>query len=143
MQQQLLESINNYLVRDELLKGEPATKEQIEQAESELGISLNNDFKEFIRLFGGSYVGIAIYGFNNCNMLASDTVISLTQAFRESYIGCIKEHDLYNSCVISVTGSGDSIAIDDKGRIQIYYHDSGESTIIAESFASLIAMSID
>nr|WP_315318863.1 SMI1/KNR4 family protein [Prevotella aurantiaca] len=37
----------------------------MENAEKELHLTIDNDYKEFILNFGGAYAGIAIYAFKN------------------------------------------------------------------------------
>ena len=139
MDQKLTDRIRNFLAGNALFAGSGATPGQLAEAETQLSIKLDADYREFIALFGGSYVGIEIYGFNNCEMLSTETVVDLTISFRRDYQAAGCWPILAQSCVISITGSGDPVVLDPQGRIRVYYHDNNEEETVAESFQELIA----
>lgn len=123
---------------NELFAGKPATTDQIEEAEKTLNVSFDKDYKQFLELFGGSFVGFPVYGFNNCDMLSQESVLELTQDFRTNYATDDRFPIIQNSYVISMDGNGDPIIINEKNEIVIYYHDNNESEVISKSFEELI-----
>jgi len=142
MNKEIVEQIKKFLSENEMFSGQPASEAQISDAEKKLGVEFDKEYKEFISLFGGSYVGVPIYGFNNCEMLSDETVVELTMGFREAY----KEDDrwpvLEHSYVVSMTGSGDPVIINDKGNIVVYLHDNNEEEILANSLQELIEQNL-
>lgn len=66
--------------------GVAATNEEIENAEKELHLTIDNDYKEFILNFGGAYAGIAIYAFKNGTSIGKETIIDLTMNARNLLI---------------------------------------------------------
>ena len=71
-------------------------------------------------------------------MISSETVVDLTKDFRDTYIDNNRFETIQRSYVISIDGSGDPVIINNEGQVEIYYHDVGESEILAESFEKLI-----
>ena len=138
MEKQLINRLTNFLSQNELFKGMPATADQIFQAEKNLNVTLDEDYKEFISLFGGSYVGVPVYGFNNCEMISNESVVELTEDFRSSYGHDNRWPKISQRYVISISGNGDPIIIDKDGKIKIYFHDSNEEEVLADSFHELI-----
>lgn len=138
MQQNLLHRIRAFLTENELFAGTPATPEQLADAETQLQLPLDPDYREFLSLFGASYVGVPVYGFNASEMLPATTVVQATLEFRMAYAVEARWPMLAQSCVISMTGSGDPVILDPSGSIRVYYHDSHEEELLADSFAAFI-----
>ena len=139
MDQKLVERIKFFLAENELFAGQGTTAAQLAEAEACLGVRFEADYREFVALFGGSYVGVPIYGFNNCEMLSAETVVDLTSSFRRDYQVAGRWPALAHSFVISRTGSGDPVILDPQGRVKVCYHDNDEEQVIAESFQELLA----
>lgn len=135
----LLNRIEVFLSRNPLYQGAPATEAQLNRAAELLDVRLDEEYREFISLFGGSYVGVPVYGFNNCAMLSDEDVVALTLGFRQSYAADARWPIIQRSYVISMTGSGDPVILDQAGRVVAYYHDSGTEETLAHSFAELVA----
>lgn len=125
------------------LRGIPANDSQIIEAENELKIQFHDDYKTFIKTFGGAYVGIPIYAFENNEMMTNQTVTDLTLSFREDYVGDKRSEILNKSYVISFDGSGNPILIDFSGQVIIVYHDNDEYKIFASSFSEFIEKILD
>ncbi|UOQ50876.1 SMI1/KNR4 family protein [Hymenobacter cellulosivorans] len=136
MQQSLLHRISAFLAENELFWGTPARPEQL--ADAEVQLQLDPDYREFLALFGASYVGVPVYGFNACPMLPDTTVIQLTLEFRKAYAVDARWPILAQSCVLTTTGSGDPVILDPAGKVRVYYHDSHEEETLADSFADFI-----
>jgi len=138
MEQKLVERIKLFLAENELFAGSGATLAQLIEAEACLGVQFDADYREFLALFGGSYVGVPIYGFNACDMLPDTTVTEVTLAFRKAYAVDARWPVLAESCVLSMTGSGDPVILDPAGKVRVYFHDSNEEEILAASFQAFI-----
>lgn len=134
MEKKIFNKLKKFLLNEENSEftGKPATKEQISQAELQLGVKFSNDYIEFIENFGGAYAGLDIHAFENAESMGSETVISLTNDLRKSH------PEVKDTYVISDDGSGNPIMIDKSGQIIIYYHDSGDSEILAPSLGKYI-----
>ncbi|MBF1385593.1 SMI1/KNR4 family protein [Prevotella aurantiaca] len=78
MKQTIIKKLSAFFIKSPTLLGVAATNEQIENAEKELHLTIDNDYKEFILNFGGAYAGIAIHAFENGTLIGKDTIIDLT-----------------------------------------------------------------
>ncbi|HDV2251923.1 TPA: SMI1/KNR4 family protein, partial [Escherichia coli] len=67
MNQELLERVRKEITSDQdmVLYGIPASDEDITHAENILNIKFNDQYIQFIKLFGGAFGGISIHAFNN------------------------------------------------------------------------------
>lgn len=72
--------------------------------------------------------------------MGNETVVELTLNFRKQYEGTATEAEtlLGSGLVISLDGSGDPILIGSTGEVYVCYHDTGETRVLAGSFAELI-----
>jgi len=137
----LMEEMKQFLQREDnqSLVGSPASLEEIAAAERELQVAFHPDYVQFIATFGGAYAGLAVHAFVNGSSIGRETVVELTQSFREQYRDLPFAEALQRGYVISLDGSGDPIFVDADGHVHILYHDTGESRQLAESFEQLIA----
>jgi cell wall assembly regulator SMI1 len=138
MKEELMKRIEYFLEKHPELKGVPATLNEIAKAEEELQIKLDDDYKEFIKRFGGSYAGIAIHAFSNGSSMGNETIINLTNCCRESFEEDEFSPEINKSLIFSDDGTGNPIAINANGEVVIYYHDSGEKEILSKSFGSFV-----
>ncbi|MGQ7853702.1 SMI1/KNR4 family protein [Pedobacter sp. WC2501] len=140
MDNTLFRKIEDFLSNDEnvIFRGGPTECDMIAIAEKELNVNFDKDYIEFLKLFGGSFVGLPIYGFKNSEMLSDQTVVDLTKEFRENYAYDNRCPEIQNSYVISVEGNGDPIMINSDGEVLIYNHDDDTLEQIAPSFERLI-----
>ena len=138
MNEQLMKRIENFLKKHPELRGAPATSQEITKAEEELQILFDSSYKAFITRFGGSYTGMPIHAFSNASSLGNETVINLTLWCRQSFEGGEFSSEINKCLVFSDDGSGNPIAINDKGEVVIYYHDSGYKDVLSESFESFV-----
>jgi len=131
-----MKRIDNYLN----YKDEPeffqnkASDAEIEQAEEQLGVIFDKDYKEFIKRYGGCYVGVDVYAFKNASDLSNKTVIDLTLFYRDQEV--ISETGGFYT--ISFDGSGNPIILNQTGEVVMYDHDNGEFIVEAASFEELI-----
>lgn len=142
MNEILMRRLQIFLSREDngTLMGQLASDAEIAQAEQRLGVRFHEDYRQFIRAFGGAYAGLAIHAFSNGSSIGRETVVELTLSFREQ----LRPYSLpfaellQTGYVISLDGSGDPIAVDANGQIWTMDHDTGESRKLADSFEQLI-----
>jgi hypothetical protein len=136
MKEQLLERLEDFFRYNGIFEtGTPASEAQILEAEQQLGTVFHLDYRDFIKHFGGAYVGLEIWAFEKNR---AETVISLTLDFRSDYPvieGLGNTKDYY---VFSTDGSGDYIFSRPDGVVFTCYHDTGEVVELAPSLGKLI-----
>jgi hypothetical protein len=132
---EFIEKVANFLDEpgNEIYKGRGASIDEIEGAQNKLGVIFDPDYINFVQAFGGSFVGVAIYGFNNSKMLESSSVVDLTDRFRRD--GWPGAEGAY---VISMDMSGNPVMIDASGSVFTYDHDSGDTRSMAASFRDFV-----
>ena len=135
----LIDRIKVFLYKNESndLLGIPATDEEILGAEKYLETKFNEDYIQFIKLFGGSCVGLSIYAFNNGSLLGSTTVVELTRRFRKD-AGEMIPSELKDAYAISDDGSGNPILMNKDGNIFIFLHDSWEVELLYHSLEEML-----
>ena len=132
MNQELNNRITNYLGEESYIDNR-ATDDEIKIAEEDLSVTFDSDYKEFIKLFGGCYVGISIYAFKSSDDLEGDTILDLTKQYKQQ---SLPGANLYY--VISFDGSDNPIAINESGEVVIYNHDSAQMETLYNSFEEMI-----
>ena len=152
MNKELLNKIDNFLRKEEnsSLIGKPASIKEINNAETFLNVKFNDQYIEFIKLFGGAYGGLAIRAFSNGDLIGKSTVVELTLKFRRIFEEAIFDFEdvefegksivflLKNSYVNSDDGSGNPILMNENGKIFIFLHDSGEVEFLYNSLEELL-----
>jgi hypothetical protein len=138
MKQEVIDKIKSILSDNDLFAGKSVNEEMIKNAEKELNVNFDKDYVQFLSLFGGSYTGFPVYGFNNCEMLSEETVIDLTKDFRNNYSVDNRCELMQSSYVISISGNGDPVFISPDNKVLIYYHDNDEIEELNKSFEELI-----
>lgn len=114
-----------------------STDLEISEAEKELNIILNDEYKFFLKTFGGCYLGLDIFAINNSDDMEQVTFIDLTKSYRKQ--GYLDIDDKY---VISFDGSGNPIYMNSKGEVFLFDHNNGEQNKIANSLNELISNNI-
>ena len=133
MKTELIERVNSYLNKYQSFNPQPANDKDIKQAEVMLNVVFDSDYKQFIKTFGGCYVGVDIYGIRSSNDLKEETVVDLTKLYKEA--GWAIADDCY---IISLDSSGNPIMMNKSGEVVLFDHDNGDSVILANSFEELI-----
>lgn len=142
MNQELLERVRKEITSDQdmVLYGIPASDEEINRAENILNIKFNDQYIQFIKLFGGAFGGISIHAFNNGSLIGKATVIELTKKFRETY-NDLDKAILNSFYIVSDDGSGNPILMNTGGEIFIFLHDSYEIEYLYGSLEELLIKS--
>ena len=76
MEQKLIKRLQMFFDKHPSLRGNPANVEQIADAELKLNVKIDEEYKEFIKLFGGAYAGLAIHAFENGESIGKETTQS-------------------------------------------------------------------
>jgi len=139
MDASLIRRIESFLNKSEFegLKGEPATDEDILNAEQVLNVKFNEEYIQFIKLFGGACAGFAIYAFINGSSMGKATVVELTHRFRKGGEDMIPQ-ELKEAYVISDDGSGNPVLMNKEGKIFIFWHDSWEVELLHNSLQEML-----
>lgn len=142
MNQELIERVRKEITSDQdmVLYGIPASDEEITHAESMLNIKFNDQYIQFITLFGGAFGGISIHAFNNGSLIGNATVTDLTEKFRKTYSD-LDKNILKAFYVLSDDGSGNPILMNTDGEIFIFLHDSYEVEYLYGSLEELLMKS--
>jgi cell wall assembly regulator SMI1 len=138
MNQELMERLTNFLNTHPELRGQPATIEEITNAENELGVTMDDDYKEFIQKFGGAHAGIDIHAFSNGSAIGKETIIDLTKRGR-NLLNHMELFPEINECyVIADDGNGNPVAMTKAGEVVLFDHDTEGKTVLANSFENFI-----
>lgn len=140
MKEDLLKKVNALFSTHEGLRGQPATDAEINAAEKKLNVKFNEQYVEFIKLFGGAFGGIDIHAFQNGSLIGKATVTEMTEKFWSVYADNLPE-ELVGAVVISDDGSGNPILINTKGEIYIYFHEEDETELLYDSLEALLTQS--
>lgn len=116
-----------------VFRGSPVDDAVIDAGQKQLGVVFDSDYVEFLKAFGGSFVGIPVYGFSNSRMLEDLTVVEITERFRSDGWPVLE-----SSYVFSMDMQGNPIIQGADGTVSTYDHDAGEIRGLANSFAELI-----
>ena len=138
MEQKLIKRLQMFFDRHPSLRGNPANVEQIADAERKLNVRIDEEYKEFIKLFGGAYAGLAIHAFENGESMGKETIIELTRQARKLFNDTELFPEINKSLVIADDGSGNPIAIEPDGSVVLFDCDTEEKRVVGSSFQYLI-----
>lgn len=138
MKQEVINKLNVFYQKNPTMLGKAATNEQIANAEKELNIIMDKDYKEFIQIFGGAYAGLAIHAFINGTSIGNETIIDLTNSARNLFNDANLFPEINKSLVIADDGSGNPIAIMPNGEVVLFDYDTEEKQVLSNSFEEFI-----
>ncbi|MDG3006646.1 SMI1/KNR4 family protein [Paludisphaera mucosa] len=105
---------------------------EITQAERQIGVHFDDDFREFLLRYGGGMVGpYPIFGLRPVEVMGIGhwSVLDVTRHYRSEGVP-----DVERWVVISEDHAGHPVGMDAEGAIWIHDHDFGGISAIAESF---------
>ncbi|RKV87689.1 MAG: SMI1/KNR4 family protein [Bacteroidetes bacterium] len=133
-----IEKINDFFTANPIAKGIPSSREEIINAENELGIKFDKDYVFFLLNYGGSLIKEKeIYGLRNSEMMGDDDIINLTKVFREN------ESENNDWLIIGTDYAGNPVGIDKDGKVLMLDYDFGGCNVLGESFEDYILKSLD
>ena len=122
-----------------ILRAEAVTPSEIEAAESEVGVRLSTDYKDFVARYGGAIVGpFRIFGLRRATPMGKNegSFVEVTNAFRRQRWPGVEKW-----AVVSIDHSGNPIGLDREGAIWISDHDSAQEQPIAKDFEGYLRRS--
>ena len=132
MEKDTILMIEDFFRKNPIAKGEPATREEIAKAEKELCLKFQEDYVFFLLNYGGSMIkNKEIYGFHNSELMDDTDIVELTELFRE-------DDGNEKWLIIGTDYCGNSIGMDENGKILVHDHDVGEDVILGETFEDYI-----
>ncbi len=124
-----------------MMKANSIHESEIQNAEKILGASFNEDYRKFIKKYGGAILGAhPIYGLKHASPMDRHlwSVVDVTEKYRkDNWYGI---EDWY---IISTDHSDNPIGINKHGEVYISDHDFGVVDKIAESFEEYILKCLD
>ena len=121
--------------------GEPVPDSEIRQAEASIGVVLPDDYRDFIRRYGGAIVrSAAILGLRRCEFcdLEPSTFPEQTALFRQEL-----PNDYSKMVVISVDGAGNPIGfLNGNSAIFVYDFNFGGRHDLAPSFSEFVRLAL-
>ena len=115
-----------------MMKAEPASRVEVENAAKRLGCTFDPDYFEFVRRYGGAMVGPApMLGVRQAEVMGVDawSVVEVTERFRKD--GWRGVDEWY---IVSIDGAGNPIGMSREGSVWVSDHDAGEIIEFADSF---------
>ncbi len=138
MKANTIDKLNTFFAKNPIAKGEPSTLAEVEKAERELQLKIDEDYKIFTLTFGGSVVkNQEVYGFHSSELMDDTNIIELTESYRED------EQGNEDWLIIATDYSGNSIGIDKEGKVVVYDWDLEELVILGNSFEDFILKTLE
>ena len=119
-----------------ILKAEEVTSDEITAAEYMVGIVLADDYKEFVRRYGGAIVGpFRVFGLRKAVPMGRNegSFVEVTNTFRRQQWRGVEKW-----VIISADHAGNPIGIDAEGKVWISDHDAQAVQIIAPNFETYL-----
>jgi SMI1/KNR4 family protein SUKH-1 len=137
MRKQTWQALDDLFSEMPLLKAqEIVAPAEVDVAEREIGIPLTEDYKEFIRRYGGAIVGpFPIYGLRRAEPMGDDksSFLEVTTHFRQQ-----RWPGVENWAIISTDHCGNAVGLDPEGKIWISDHDECAIQLLAPNFEAYV-----
>lgn len=116
-----------------ILRGQPASVEEISTAEAALGLSFPDEYRDFLLRYGAAIVGpYPIFGVRPVEPMGHDwSVVGMNQRFRADRWAGVDEW-----LIISQDHAGNPMGVAPDG--QVWISDHGHLSVIAEDFETFI-----
>lgn len=111
---------------------EPVPEEEIDALEQAVGFKLPDDYRQFVREFGGGIVGaFSVYGLRAADAMGDDeaSALEVTERFRNDGWRGVEKW-----LVVSSDHSGNPVGLDEQGVVWISDHDAGSIEKLADTF---------
>ena len=132
MRNEIWQALDDLFSRTPILKAEGVEPDEIATAEHEVGVALDEDYKEFVRRYGGAIVGpFPIFGLRKAVPMGKDegSFVEITESFRQQRWPAVEKW-----AIISMDHSGNPVGLDDTGKVWISDHDARAVQVIAANF---------
>lgn len=132
MKDETWQALEDLFSRTPILKAEGVESHEIADAEREVGLALAEDYKEFIRRYGGAIVGpFRVFGLRRAVPMGRNeaSFVEVTRTFRQQHWPGVEKW-----AVISMDHAGNPIGIDEEGIIWVSDHEARAVQAIAANF---------
>lgn len=129
-------SFGYFFSESPILKAEAVEPAEVIAAEREIGLSLPEDYKEFIRRYGGAIVGpFPIYGLRLAEPMGNGecSFLERTNHFRQQHWAGTDEW-----VIISMDHAGNPVGLDSVGQVWISDHDARAIQPLAPNFEAYL-----
>ncbi len=123
-------------VRFPILRAEPVTPEEVDEASAAVGLPFPADYREFLLRYGGAVVGpFPILGLRKAYVMGEGAwnVVEVNRGYREDGYPGINQWLL-----ISIDQAGNPFGIAPDGRVWVSDHDFGQTEVVADSFEEFL-----
>lgn len=133
MDKDIIKRLEKFFLEEPIARGIETPTSKLYEVAQTLGVELDEQYKLFQTLFGGSVIGtievVGISGYNS-TMLDDYDVVELTQEFRETFNtqGIVIGVD-YDGSYFVLSPSGEILLFSDEGNCPIVYAPNLESYI--------------
>lgn len=133
MDKDIIKRLEKFFLEEPIARGIETPTSKLYEVAQTLGVELDEQYKLFQTLFGGSVIGtievVGISGYNS-TMLDDYDVVELTQEFRETFNtqGIMIGVD-YDGSYFVLSPSGEILLFSDEGNCPIVYAPNLESYI--------------
>ena len=133
MDKDIIKRLEKFFLEEPIARGIETPTSKLYEVAQTLGVELDEQYKLFQTLFGGSVIGtievVGISGYNS-TMLDDYDVVELTQEFRETFNtqGIVIGVD-YDGSYFVLSPSGEILLFSDEGNCSIVYAPNLESYI--------------
>ena len=133
MDKDIIKRLEKFFLEEPIARGIETPTSKLYEVAQTLGVELDEQYKLFQTLFGGSVIGtIEVVGIScyNSTMLDDYDVVELTQEFRETFNtqGIVIGVD-YDGSYFVLSPSGEILLFSDEGNCPIVYAPNLESYI--------------
>lgn len=132
MRDETWQALDDMFFRTPILKAEEVESDEIAAAERKVGVALADDYKEFIRRYGGAIVGpFRVFGLRKAAPMGRNegSFVEITESFRRR---CWPGAEKW--AVISMDHAGNPVGLDAEGKVWISDHDTRAVQTIAANF---------
>ena len=132
MRNETWQALDDLFSRTPILRAEGVETDEIAAAEHEVGVKLDEDYKEFIRRYGGAIVGpFRVFGLRKAVPMGrnEESFVEVTKTFRRQRWPGVEAW-----AIISMDHAGNPVGLDTEGKVWIYDHDARAAKVIASDF---------
>lgn len=138
MDKDIIKRLEEFFLNEPIARGSGTPTSKLHEVALNLGIELDEQYKLFQTMFGGSIVGITeIIGISgyNCAMLDDYDIVELTQDFRDIF-------DTQGT-VIGTDYDGSYFVLSPTGEVLLFSYEDNHPTIYASNFESYIRKALE
>lgn len=132
MRDETWQALDDLFLATPIMRAEEVESDEIATAEQEVGVALADDYKEFVRRYGGAIVGpFRVFGLRRAVPMGKNetSFVEVTKNFRRQRWPAVEKW-----AVISMDHGGNPIGLDDGGKVWISDHDARAVQVIAANF---------